>query len=258
MKKFSFKKHLIIFMSFIIILSTSFIYSFTCYTANVTLIAHAGGGDVSDKNIFLNCQEMFYIHYNKGIRLFEYDFSFSSDGKLIGNHNWEYVNKNITYEEYKNLKINGKYTGVTLDFIFEIITEYSDIKIVLDTKEEDEVAVIDEIVLQANLIDLDISSNIIPQIYTSQMWEQIKDYNFDQFIFTNYKANYNRKTLNSFLKDQDKITIVAFGIAKMSYIKDMKKLGKKVAIFTKNSIFSALFYSGLYKIDYIYTDYLYK
>ena len=57
------------------------------------VVAHAGGAiEVDGKELnYLNCLEGFYKYYFEGTRLFEFDLVFSSDGRLIGTHQFEYL-----------------------------------------------------------------------------------------------------------------------------------------------------------------------
>ena len=160
------------------------------------VILHAGGE--LDGKILLNCQEAFYFYYEIGCRIFEYDLKLSSDGRLIGTHSWEHLADGydgISYEDFKSLVLDGGYTPVNEDWLVEILTEYSDITLIIDAKMEtttQDALVIKRLNELQTIHGIDISDKIIPEIFSVEMWEEIKDeVTFSYFLFSRYKEYYS-------------------------------------------------------------------
>ena len=177
-------------------------------------IAHAGGGLVNEKGkleTYLNCEESFYKYYEDGTRMFEYDLIFSSDGELIGIHNYEYFDghsfKNrVSYDEYINTKIAGKYTGMTSQKLLDLIEKYPDCKFIIDTKEKNDYAVYEKFISEAEERNIDISKSVLPFVSSEEMLNQLENrYNFEEYMFTNYKKNYSTNKLLEIFESNDKI-----------------------------------------------------
>lgn len=191
-----------------------------CYTnSEVTpystyTIAHGGGSLRNDKGItkkYLNCVDSFYAYYEDGTRMFEYDLVFSKDGKLIGTHQYEYLKgysleNPISYEYYVNTKIAGKYRGMTDDILFDLIKNYPDCRFLIDTKEEDHYAIYKHLIDKAEQENVDISHAIIPFISSKEMLNLLDNrYDFEEYMFTNYKEYYNTQELIDIIDSNDKI-----------------------------------------------------
>ena len=218
-------------------------------------ILHAGGS--IDGLTYLNLQESFLYYYEKGYRLFEYDFLLSNDGKLIGTHNYEGfegfdLSNGISYEEFNNFKINGKYTPVNEEWLIDTIVKFPDVKIIIDTKSSYE-----EIYERLENLNVDLKDNIIPQIYSKEMWDFFKNgYEYKQYIFSNYKENYSCDQILKYFDDERifAITIPVWSsIELLRSIDEIKEKNKYVFIHTITTNFEyriALFYG----VDGIYVD----
>ena len=177
------------------------------------VIAHAGGALENEGKTkkYLNCVEGFYARYKDGTRMFEYDLVFSSDGKLVGTHKFEYLpgnslNNRISYDEYNATKIDGKFTGINEEKLFDLIRSYPDAKFIIDTKEKDPFLVYSRIIDLANEQGLDISSSIIPFIFSVKMLDMINEkYDFKELMYSNYKNHKTTKEILNILKDCPKI-----------------------------------------------------
>ena len=160
-------------------------------------ILHAGGGENS--NVYLNAQETFEGYYSKGCRYFEYDLKLSSDGRIIGSHAGEHLpNVNfqtITYAEFKELKLDNQMTPVNEEWLMETIISHPDVKIIVDAKMPTQVE--DDKVLQRieyleSVYNYDVSANIIPEVFSLEMWEILKETtSFNSYIFSHYKVYYS-------------------------------------------------------------------
>ncbi|MDR1986860.1 MAG: hypothetical protein LBP88_07825, partial [Treponema sp.] len=125
-------------------------------------------------------------NYKKGHRVFEIDFSLTTDGKLVAVHDWDHGKRitnaswtNIpTNEEWKQEKIYDKYTPINIDDIITLMEKYKDMFIVTDTKETKKDIVVKqfmEIYQSADQINIEILDRFIPQIYYPKMLETIYD-----------------------------------------------------------------------------------
>ena len=176
------------------------------WTEKGSYICHALGA--IDGFAYTNSKEAFLYNYEKGYRVFEIDTEFTSDGELVLTHGWKNKDlrkiygidreksenkKPISLEEFKNAKVYGRYTTLSLEDFVRIAADYSDIYIVLDGKygedEPDKVRTEYQKIYDCfksyapHLLD-----RIIPQIYDEGMLEMINGvYDWKSIIYTWYK-----------------------------------------------------------------------
>ena len=228
----------------IIILFISMLTGCSLNNNEMIFILHAGGG--LDGMIYLNCQEAFYKYYEMGYRYFEYDLKLSVDGRIIASHEDEYFNGNtyeMTYEEFKNSKINNEYNPVYEEWLFEILNKYNDVIIIVDSKmetEEDDVNLLTYFWNLQEEYDCDIKDRIIPEIFSKEMWEIVKKTTgFSKNIYSQYKKYYTVDQMLKYFAD-DRI----YGIAVSTYIdSDIKSNLHKVKLCGKKMYFNTLFHS---------------
>ena len=177
------------------------------------VVAHAGGamenGGKTKK--YLNSVEGFVANYKDGTRMFEYDFVFSKEGKLVGTHKFEYLSgysleNRIPYDQYMKTKIDGKFTGITEEKLFDLIRSYPDAQFIIDTKEKDPFLVYSRIIDLAKEKNIDISSSIIPFVFSEKMLDLLNEkYDFKEMMYSNYKNHKTTKELLNIIKDCSKI-----------------------------------------------------
>ncbi len=103
-------------------------------------IAHEGGG--IDGHTYTSSKEAVNLALSKGFKLIELDLIETSDGKLIGAHDWVQF-KEITGQDNKNdapmsladaygLKIHGKYSALYADDIRLLLLNNPDFNLVTD------------------------------------------------------------------------------------------------------------------------------
>lgn len=163
-----------------------------------SLIAHAMGA--IDDITYTNSLEAFELSYKNGFRVFETDFTPTSDGVLVGRHSWkknkydDYSKDNIpTSEEFLNNPTYGKYTGVTFETLLQLASEHPEIYFITDTKEtgvEENRELWSEVVSIAEDMDmLDIlKKQFIIQIYNEEMLSVVQEIVApENILFTLYK-----------------------------------------------------------------------
>ncbi|MBE6534864.1 MAG: hypothetical protein E7678_07890 [Ruminococcaceae bacterium] len=172
------------------------------------VILHAGGS--AGGMTHLNAQETFEYYYNLGYRYFEYDLKLSSDGRIIATHAWEHLSvknpENITYEEFKNLRLENGYTPANEEWLMETIRQYPDVNIVIDAKmdsTEGDAAVLTRLEELEGIYGIDISPNIVPEVFSKEMWDIVKETTtFDRYFFSHYKVYYTVDTMLEYFSDE--------------------------------------------------------
>ena len=147
---------------------------------------------------YLNCLDCFYYHHDRGAKYFEIDLRYSTDGKLIASHMFENTpdGENMTYEEFKQLKVGaGNYGVITYETMITMLEQKKDFFFIIDTKLSDEVSVIESLV--GEFLSLDkghLLKRVLPYIYDIEQYAQMEAlYNFTEYVYTPYK-NYTPLT----------------------------------------------------------------
>lgn len=196
-----------------------------------SVVAHAMG-DI-DGHYYTNTLEAFNKHYRAGTRVFEVDFSLTSDNKLVCTHGWfdhktnrlgmeEADDSPMSYDEFMSSLICGQYTPLDIDAVIDLMKEHDDIYIVLDfgadldfdyEKNEDLIFDVDALMLRNKMLidrfkekDETLLTRVIPQIYYEEHFEQLDSYyHFDNYIYTLYKnySNTTPKQIMQFVTDNN-------------------------------------------------------
>lgn len=173
----------------------------------LTVFLHAGGG--MDGLTHLNAQETFEYYYAKGYRYFEYDLRLSSDGRVIATHAWEHLDvsdTDITYAEFKELKLSNGFTPANEQWLMETVMSHPDVKIIVDAKmdsDEGDAAVLERLEALEVIYGCDISANIIPEVFSIEMWNRVKDTtSFDKYLFSHYKVYYTVDMMLGYFSDE--------------------------------------------------------
>jgi glycerophosphoryl diester phosphodiesterase len=207
--------------------------------SELTVILHAGGGWGGQTH--LNAQETFEYYYNQGYRYFEYDLKLSTDGRIIATHDWEHLElyrPEITYDEFKSLRLDNGYTPANEEWLMETIMQYPDIKIVVDAKmdsTEGDAAVLARLEALESIYNYDISANILPEIFSKEMWDIAKETTtFDGYLFSHYKVYYSVGQILEYF-DDPRIVGIALPSYTDNYIRSniyKFKESKKIYVFT--------------------------
>jgi len=155
------------------------------------LIAHAGGEIYGIR--LTNSLQALDNSYKEGFRFFEVDISKTSDGVPVlvhdwGNVNWfrnvKYSTKAATYEEFKSSKTILGLKLMDLDMLSEWLSKHKDAHVITDIKD-------DSTGLLRTISEKypGIVGQVIPQIYSFEEYDTVKDMGFDHIILTLYKLD---------------------------------------------------------------------
>lgn len=217
------------------------------------VVAHACGELKVDgkTKTYLNVVEGVDQNYAHGTRMFEIDFAFSKEGELVGTHMYEHLKgynsvKRIPFDEYNNMLICGKFHGMTSERLFELMKKYPDARFVIDTKESDQFAIYSKLIDDANAAGVDIGKSVVPFAFSERMLEKLEQkYDFDEYMFTNYRAYYTTGKIINLIKKHPKIKYVHMFVSNFAWIEinELNKMGIRVfAHMDSNSLINALNY----------------
>jgi len=223
-------------------------------------IAHAMGS--MDGYIYLNCKESLLKSLQNGYKYIEIDLQYTSDSVLVCAHNWEQFNKisipDITgndsnkfmripsFEEFKNRKIYGKYTPLSLTDV-----------IALQNKEPF-VIVIDK-TCDANVLNRyfrkEQRKNVMVEVFSENDYSKIKSSGYIPMLSIGCMERYDCMLFiakHLFTHDYE-----WFAVEYHSDIRCLRLLKKlynaNIAVYTVNSQKYFSWYLGK-GIDLIYTD----
>ena len=224
-------------------------------------VVHAAGG--LDGFEYLNCQEAFLKYFENGQTYIEIDFAFTRDNQVVCTHTFsehmsEFSLENRpTLEEFENYLLEGKYHGMTYAWLLEQLKTNQDVCIIFDTKEEDSMDLLSQMVKIANEQNFDINSRFIIQVYSTENYEELQEnFSFKKYWFSNYKSNYSFSFIKSYFENkQDVETIVIFQTKWQDLHESGIDLGKKIAVHTVNNPSEIKFFANN-GVDYIFVDYI--
>lgn len=163
-------------------------------------IAHGMGG-LGEFRV-TNSFEAFQTNYEDGIRIFEVDLVFTSDGALVARHDWEpymysFLGQTVddtthvlTLEEFESMPIHQSNTPLTIDDIVTIMKAYPDAYIMTDTKSSDPAQVDKALSAIERAIGPDtvLAKRFIIQVYSEAMVYQVRERGaFDNLVLTLYQ-----------------------------------------------------------------------
>lgn len=223
-----------------LILTFLLLFATSCTPKNdLILIMHAGGAD--GVFTYLNAQETFYTYYDAGCRFFEYDLTISSDNRIIAGHDGMYLNigYDVTYDEFKAQKLPNNLTPANEEWLIETMKQYPDVIFVIDSKmptTEEDAKVLQRLEQAAKENDCDISKNVIPEVFSKEMWDILSaTTSFEKYFFSHYKVYYSINYILENFSD-DRIYGIALSLDSDAYFLNnlyrFKKAGKKLFFFT--------------------------
>lgn len=180
------------------------------YDFHNSLVAHAFG-EIDGIN-YTNSLEAFELSYEKGFRIFEVDLIETSDGFLVGRHDWLEYTANIleqdfngvqTLSQFKDSPVINNLTLLTFTEIVDLLEKYDDVLLVLDTKgttKEEIISTYSKIINEVKEKDVSLLDRIIPQIYNRDMFYTIKEiHDFKTIWYTLYMDRIDDKDLLDFV-----------------------------------------------------------
>ena len=245
----------------IIIIILQYTYFYSNGVKPTKYIAHAGGG--INNLSYTNCLEALDLNYKLGHRLFEIDFSWTSDNKLIALHDWEKVytklfneilNAPLNYNTIINKKMINNYTILTLPILSEWLKKHPDAYIITDIKDKN----IEGLKYIADNYKNDIL-RYIPQIYFIKEYAEVKNLGFQNIILTLYLNSRSPEILAEFV-DNNKLFALTMHPEKkyfneILYLMEERNQFVYVHTFNDKEQVEKILTSA---VDGVYTDFLYE
>lgn len=246
---------------FILAIICVFIPTFISFYETPTVskyVIHAGGGD---EYTYLNCKEPFMHFVSSGYEYVEVDFLYTKDNYIVASHEFEHLNgynlhNRPTLAEFENYKLEEKFSGITFDWLLNELSNFPNVKIIFDTKENDLINIIDDMVKIAKEKNFDIFSRFIIQIYSVENYYSLKEkYDFETYWFTNYKAHYPLYKIKEYFEDKDDVeTIVLSFFNWLNFNQINFHMNKKIAVHTIDNE-NIIHYLANHGVEYIYINY---
>ena len=213
------------------------------------LIAHALG-EVEGAS-YTNSYEAFISNYNKGYRLFEVDLVQTTDGELVARHGWSdklqpglaaHGGRTVTKLQFENSLIMGRFQPLTLPDILQLMQQYRDFDLILDTKAGNNEQIREQftkLVNEARNTDPELLERMIPEIFSPEMYHMVMDiYPFPNKMYSLYKTGASAESIVEFARDEE-ITAVAMPLYRVfmnpNLVPALNKLGVKSYVHTVNS-----------------------
>jgi len=220
-------------------------------------IAHAGGQ--IGNTTYTNSIDALNVNYDTGFRIFEMDFSFTSDQQLVCLHDWEESFERsfgrrrqapVTLLEFEQLvRDRSEYNKCTLASLMQWFSAHPQAILVTDVKERnlDALAVISSSYPQ--FID-----RVIPQIYQPDEYSVARDLGYKRIIWTLYLYPGSASTVlrNAQTMDLWAITMDT-NRADQRLGLDLDSIAMPSYVHTINDFADYLYFKSV-GIDEIYTD----
>lgn len=200
----------------------------TEFAENNKVIMHAGG--MWNGHVYTNCQEAFEYNYQKGCKAFEIDLSMTSDGVIVGRHDWSDVmysesivaKEQVNFEEYKWNSLPKTYkevcemykdrTPLTWEKLVNYMLQDDDLYIITDTKYTNTEAVAYMFTKMLQTVKALGAEEVLPriavQIYNQDMYATIMNiYPFPTVIYTLYQSADDNQAVLDFV-EQSNVRII--------------------------------------------------
>lgn len=255
-----------------------YLYNYFKAIKKESYLAHALGG--INKKDYTNSLEALENSYKSGIKLYEVDVKLTSDDRLICVHGFkedDYVNlfeleypgqnTELSYDEFMNLKIRGKYTPLDIESFIRFMKQHEDIYVMVDIgkRNKEYTKKVYEIIVKVANNDESILNRLIVGGQTTQMIQAVKEvYNFKLInLYWSYKENRTDKKIDTkeeFLKYCINNSITSLSTSEKAFnenvsaIKYFRDNGLYVYLFTINDREQAIEY--LKSVDVVGTDFI--
>lgn len=210
----------------------------------MVLIAHAGGG--IDGINYTNSLESFIENYDKGFRVFEFDFLLTSDNKIVARHDWLETmeqtdssnNLPLSYNEFISNKIYGSYTPLDFKSVIELMKIYGDIDVIIDSKttsSKDSIVFYEKITTELVGVDKSIIKRLMPQIFYQEDIKVINRKGFGDVIYVVGREKISNNNLKVFCNLHNiKILSISKGIINIKLVQDFLHEGIMIFSYTVN------------------------
>lgn len=227
---------------------------------DTNIVGHAGGH--IDRYVYTNSKEAVLHTLEQGINVIEIDFDYTSDGHLVCYH-LPYnindgINEMISFKDFMKQKIQGTYTPITPENVFEYMRENPEFYVAVDTKHESLTEVVKDLVKICPDKQL-LNRLIIQCYYPGEKIKILNVYNFpeENIVYTSYKHTDNPyKVIEICIKENYNVALMDYRDLNEKTIKLFKDKNIYLYVFTVNDAKKAdkLFEQGIHGI---YTDFLY-
>ncbi|MFK8011159.1 MAG: glycerophosphodiester phosphodiesterase family protein [Marinicellaceae bacterium] len=228
--------------------------------AKPTMIAHAGGGFEGKR--YTNSLEALDESYAKGFRLFEIDFSWTSDNQLVCLHDWEKSFKRnfgfktkqpinlLQFQQLLDEKLDNH--PCTLSSLAKWAASHPDSKIITDVKLENIAAI--------SLIVSDypaLKDYLIPQFYQPEEYKVLRKMGFENLIWILYQFEGKKSSIKNHAKNMNLMAIsMRSSQAKKKWAQQLIKQGHEIFVYTINKNKKLIKLTQKYGVTGIYTDFL--
>lgn len=175
-------------------------------------VAHAGGGIEGRR--YCDCLDALEANYASGIRWFELDFSWTSDGRLVLIHDWEVMWQLLfqgepghapTHAEFMRRPMTRGWRQMDLASLLDWMREHPDARVVTDFKEDP----VRGLAVIANAAPK-LRDRFIAQIYRREELEQVHALGFDRVLYTLYRSPDGPETVAKFAVEADLLGVVTY------------------------------------------------
>lgn len=225
------------------------------------MIAHAGGGYAGHN--YSNSIEALNSSYQGGFRYIEMDFSWTRDGQLVCLHDWDKTFKSIfgqrvegavSYAEFKQLvEEHPDFRPCTLDSLAVWLSNKPDVRIITDIKYDNLKGI--QLIIEKYPA---LKSQLIPQFYQPEEYQQLKDLGFKDLIWILYQYEGSKKSVFKLAQTMDLFALSMR--ARQAKSRTLQKLLKlhRIFVYTINKNRSKNKLVEKYGVTGVYTDFLDK
>ena len=222
------------------------------------LIAHAGGAIWGYR--YTNSLEAINAAYAAGFRYIELDFELTSDGSIVLIHDWEAMAERMlfsegvrTREEFLSSPTFMRLTLLDAAGLKKWMDSHDDCYIITDVKVSHNAAVLRKLKQELGKA----SERLIPQIYSTEQYDEVRALGFSNIILTVYKMDADGEKLSAFIRDHELWAVtIAFSRLTEEFLGAVKSAGRDTAVYahTVNTLSDFENWKPL-GLTGIYTDY---
>lgn len=228
------------------------------------LIAHALGG--IEETEYTNSKEAFLEAVENEYRVFEVDFSVTSDGKVVCAHDFTAFSELPDYETFMASKVAGKYSPLDVEDLISCFAQNDDLYLMTDFKwdnsfgsnNHDVEIIMDTLTQTIAQFDESLLNRVIIQVYSEQNYVYISEnYPYQNYVYTLYNFAYPiyEEVAATCLKYQIPVVTMHYDRATREHIDILKKWNIQVFSHTVNDLEQAALQQQN-GVTGIYTDWI--